>query len=445
MRKTAVLGMMTFVVFWAAVGVAADWRIGIARTDVTPTKLLWMSGYAARKHVAEGAVHPLWAKALVIEDQRGERAASVAVDLIGDEFGRELGEAVGVRVRQRTGIERGRIVLNASHTHCGPVVRVSDGALVTYGLNAAQQEDVNAYTRALEEKLATLIENACKTMRPAKLAYGLGEATFGKNRRARYNPQGPVDHSVPALRVSDENGRLLAVLFGYACHTATLGGDFYRYNGDYAGFAQIALEQSFPDATALFMAGCGADINPDPRGTLELAEQHGQSLAGAVEQTLAGELHPVQGPLTVAFERVDLPFIKPPTQDELEERRGRGSVYDQRLTEILLKRLAKRGTLETSYPCPVQVVKFGKDLSLVALGGEVVVDYALRLRREFPGKRVWVAGYCNEVFAYVPSERVLAEGGYEAGGAMRYFGWHGPFQSGVEDRVVHAVKKLMAP
>jgi len=88
-------------------------------------------------------------------------------------------------------------------------------------------------------------------------------------------------------------------------------------------------------------------------------------------------------------------------------------------------------------------VRFGDDLSLIALSGEVVVDYALRLRKGFEGQRVWIAGYCNEVFAYVPSERVLAEGGYEGGGAMKYFGWHGPFKAGVEDRVVGLVKKLM--
>ncbi len=176
----------------------------------------------------------------------------------------------------------------------------------------------------------------------------------------------------------------------------------------------------------MFMMGCGGDINPAPRGKVELAEQHGKSLASAVDEVLADELHSLRGPLTVAFERVDLPFVDPPTKEELDKRRGEGNAYDQRLTEVLLKRIAERGAIETAYPCPVQVVRFGEDLSLVALSGETVVDYALRLRKEFEGQRIWVAGYSNEVFAYLPSERVLAEGGYEAGGAMKYFGWHGP-------------------
>jgi hypothetical protein len=443
MTKVIASWALALLVAWSPFSPAADWRVGIARTDITPKKLLWMSGYAGRKRAAEGTVHPLWAKAMVLEDEQGERVVIVATDLIGDEFGRELPDAVGSHVHRRTGIERERIVINASHTHCGPVVRVTDGALVTYGLDAQQQADVNAYGKALEDKLVRLIEEACSTMRAAELAYGEGKATFGMNRRKRYNPDGPVDHTVPVLRVSDDDDRLLAVLFGYACHTATLGGKFYRYNGDYAGFAQIALELAHPGATAMFIAGCGGDINPDPRGTLELAEQHGKSLAFAVEQVLAGELHPVRGPLAVAFGRVDLPFVDPPTKEALQKRRGEGNVYDQRLTEVLIKRIDSQGALETAYACPVHVIKFGGDLSFIAIGGEVVVDYALRIRKGFGAERVWVAGYCDEVSAYIPSERVLAEGGYEAGGAMKYFGWHGPFKPGIEDRVVEFVGELM--
>ena len=442
MRKTRALWIVGLVLFWSSLGLGAEWEVGMARIDVTPAKLLWMAGYGGRKHPAEGTLHALWAKALVIEDQRGGRAVIVTADLIGDNFERELSDAVMVRMHQRTGIERNSIVFNFSHTHCGPVVRAGDGALVTYPLNAQQQADVNAYSQTVQDKLVKLIEEACGKMRPAKLAYGVGEATFAANRRKRHNPDGPVDHTVPVLRVSDENDRLLAVLFGYACHNTTLGA-FYQYNGDYAGFAQIAFESAHPDVTAMFMMGCGGDINPAPRGKVELAEQHGKSLASAVDEVLSDELHSLRGPLTVAFERVDLPFVDPPTKEELDKRRGEGNAYDQRLTEVLLKRIAERGAIETAYPCPVQVVRFGEDLSLVALSGETVVDYALRLRKEFEGQRIWVAGYSNEVFAYLPSERVLAEGGYEAGGAMKYFGWHGPFKPGVEDRVVDLVKKLM--
>jgi len=447
MTNARTLWLAVLLTLFSSLLLAAEWRVGVARTDITPAQPVWMAGYAARKHPAEGTVHPLWAKALVLEDQRGERAVIVTTDLIG--LVREVCDKIGTRVKDQTGIERERIVLNSSHTHCGPVVLGC--ADIAHHMEAEDVAAAARYRDELEAKIAKLIERACANMQAAKLAFGEGEATFAMNRRKVHaqgyrispNPEGPVDHVVPVLVASDENDRPLAVLFGYACHNTTLGGDFYLYNGDYAGFAQIELEAKHPGTTAMFMIGCGADSNPQPRGELKHAEEHGKELAAAVEQVLSGKLDPVRGPISVAFERADLPFVDPPTKEELEKRRGEGNVYEQRLTELLLERIAKQGKVDDSYPYPVQVVRFGDDLTMVALAGEVVVDYVLRLRKELDSKRLWVAGYTNEVFAYVPSERVLAEGGYEGGGAMVYFGWHGPFKPGVEDRVVGLVKKLV--
>ena len=420
---------------------ASDWRVGIARADITPQEALWMGGYAARKHPAKGMLHPLWAKALAVEDKRGERVVLVTMDLLGDNFGRELADRVRARASQQTGIHADRMLFNFSHTHCGPVTRVNDGALVTYGLGNEQQTKVNGYTTTLADKLVELIANANANLQPGHLAYATGRATFASNRRTSFHPNGPVDHEVPILRVTGQDDRLLAVMFGYACHNTTLSID--QYNGDYAGFAQIAFEQAHPGTTAMFMMGCGGDINPEPRGRPELAQQHGTSLAASVNHALKGPLHPVSGPLTTRLERIDLPYMVPPTESELEIRRDDGDIYDQRLTKRLLKILRSGKSLPASYPYPVQVMQFGNDLSLVALGGETVVDYARRLQRELKGKRIWVAGYSNEVFAYIPSERVLTEGGYEGGLAMKYFGIHGPFQPGLETRIIDLVKKLL--
>jgi hypothetical protein len=104
----------------------------------------------------------------------------------------------------------------------------------------------------------------------------------------------------------------------------------------------------------------------------------------------------------------------------------------------MLERLAA-GTFERAHEEPVQVWRIG-DWRLVALGGEVVVDYLLRIRREHQGP-IWAAGYANDVSCYVPSLRVLREGGYEGGGAMLYYGRPGPFDESVEERIVSAVRR----
>lgn len=418
---------------------AADWQVGVARIDITPAKNIWLAGYASRKKPAEGTTHPLWAKALVFKDEQGNRAAIVTTDLIG--LTRELSDAVGARVARETGMTREQILLNSSHTHCSPVVRGC--APLAYDFTPAQQQDVDDYAKVLEDKLVKVIVSASKSLKPALLSYGEDQATFAINRRGRINPDGPVDHTVPVLKISDPAGKLRAVLFGYACHNTTLA--YFEFCGDYAGFAQIDLEKQYPGVTALFLLGCGGDANPDPRGTRELAEQHGRSLASAVTRALDAPLKPLHGPLRVKFQRTNLPFVKPPSRAELLAQQGQGDIYSQRLSKHLLKQLEQQGSIPDSYPFSAQVIEFGNDLTLIGLGGETVIDYAIRLHEELAGRQIWVAGYCNEVFAYVPSERVLKEGGYEGGGAMKYFGIHGPFQPGVEDRVIQLVHSLLKP
>ena len=445
MSNTTPFQVIGLLALLGAVTMGGDWQVGVAKVEITPTEPVWMAGYASRDHPAEGAIHPLWAKALAIADGRGKKVIILTTDLIG--MVRPLSDAVGDRIRKTTGIGRERIVINSSHTHCGPVVLGC--AEVAHAMNDEQLGKVGAYTGELQDKLVVVVEQAVQRMKLAKLSYGVGEAKFAINRRTKResgfvispNSDGPVDHGVPVLRVGDENGRMVAVLFGYACHNTTTS--VYQINGDYAGFAQIALEKSHPGVTALFMIGCGADSNPEPRGKLSMAEDHGRELAAAVDRVLTEQMTDVSGPLAVAFGRVDLPFVDPPDAAGIKRLEDEGNVYQQRLAKLLSKRLAENGSLDSSYPCPVHVVRFGNDLSMVAIAGEVVVDYVVRLRRELDDDRLWVAGYSNEVFAYLPSERILVEGGYEGAGAMVYFGWHGPFKPGVEDLVVGLTKELM--
>jgi hypothetical protein len=301
----------------------------------------------------------------------------------------------------------------------------------------------------LEKKLVVLIGKALANLKPARLGYSHARAGFAMNRRLltpkgyqiNANPDGPVEHEVPVLRIDGPDGKLRAVLFGYACHNTTLS--FYEFCGDYAGYAQEYLEQARPGTTALFMSGCGGDQNPYPRGTLELAKQHGRALANAVEAALLPKPRPVRGPLKAAFEEVTLQLVPPAGRDQLFKLKESEDKYDRRRAEILLEELEKTGKIKSTYSYPIQVVQFGGDLTMVALAGEVVVDYALRLKKEFPGQPLWVAGYSNDVFGYVPSVRVLKEGGYEGGGAMRFTRLPGPFAPSVEERIVSTVHRLV--
>jgi len=422
----------------------ASWKAGVASVAITPDESMWMAGYASRDKPSEGKVHDLYAKALALEDAAGTRLVIVTTDLIG--IPRELRDWLEAEVGVKYELAPASLILNASHTHCGPELRVSKASV--YGLEPERVRQSQAYVEVLKQKLLTLVGQAIDGMSPAKLGYTHGRAGFAMNRRlptatepqnAPY-PDGPVDHDVPVLRVESPEGDLRAIMFGYACHNTTLG--FQQFCGDYAGFAQQYLEDAHPNVTALFVTGCGADQNPQPRRTLELAEQHGRALANGVEAALIGPTKPIDGALRVAIDEVTLEFTDPPGRAALELQTKSGNIYEQRHAEALLRQLNETGEIRQTYPYLVQAINFGDDLLMIALAGEVVVDFSLRFKLELRGAPVWVAGYSNDVFGYVPSLRVLQEGGYEGGGAMRYTTLPGPFAPSVERLIVESVHRL---
>jgi len=445
-------------------GGGAKFKAGVASDVITPEQSMWMAGYASRTKPSEGKASDLYAKVLALEDTQGTRLVIVTVDLIG--IPRPSREWLENEVNQRHNLPAESLLLCASHTHCGPVIRETKYSIYGnsfYGLSPEYIQRSQQYIEALQQKLLQLVGQAIENLAEARLSYSHARAGFAMNRRLKTeqgyriapNPDGPVDHDVPVLRVDSPDGKLRAVLFGYACHNTTL--NFYKFCGDYAGFAQQYVEEAHPEAMALFVTGCGADQNPYPRRgprSLEYSMQHGRALANAVEAALVSQARPIRGPIRSVLETVTLEFAKPPSREQLEEQANSDNKYDRRHAEVLLKELEQTGKIRTTYPYLVQVVQFGNDLTIVALAGEVVVDYSLRLKAELArlgagatperaGPPVWVTGYCNDVFGYVPSLRVLQEGGYEGGDAVRYTMLPGPFAPSVEKRIVDKVHELV--
>jgi neutral ceramidase len=420
----------------------AGWKAGVARVKITPPGPLWMSGYGNRTKPAEGTLQDLWVKALAIEDPSGRQGVVLTADLVG--IDRELSE----RICRRIGLPRESILIACSHTHTGPMV--STNLECMFDLPPVERDKITDYATFLESAFADAAAKAIRSTLPAELSFGNGTARFAVNRRnnpekevperiERGELKGPVDYDVPVLRITRAGGPLLAVLFGYACHNTVL--DFYQWSGDYAGFAQVELEKAHPGATALFFMGCGADQNPLPRRKVELAEEYGHRLAAGVDRALEGRMERVSGALSARYSLLDLPFARIPAEEDLRKSLEDPKVSERRRAQVLMEQLKRSGRVSPTYAYPVQVWRLG-ELTLAALGGEVVVDYSLRLKKELDEGRTWVAGYCNDVMAYIPSERVLNEGGYEGGGAMVYYGLPSPWAAGLEDRIVGRVKEL---
>ncbi|MCI0738715.1 MAG: neutral/alkaline non-lysosomal ceramidase N-terminal domain-containing protein [Gemmataceae bacterium] len=417
-----------------------EWKVGVAQIKITPAQPMLMSGYSGRTKPFEKVAADLYVKALVLQDSAGRRSAIVTSDILG--FPAAVAEPICERIQKKIGLKREEILLNSSHTHAGPQLGMKSKADAGEALRTVE------YTRALQDKVVDVVVQAAERLEPARLSWDNGVIHFAMNRREftpsgvilGVNARGLADRSVPVLRIDSADGTLRAILFGAAVHGTTLGQDNLQLCGDFAGFAQMRVEEKFPKVQAMFMLGCAGDANPYPRGTMDLAQQHGKTLAEEVSRIVTGKLRPVKGPLQIAFGHAEVPLEASLSRDELkniaDDKRNSKSFAAKQMLAVL-----DRGEkLPSHYPCPLAVWQFGNDLTLVGLSGEVVVDYVTMLEKALGPNQLWIAAYCNDVFGYLPSARVLREGGYETRGL--YVGGAGWFAAEAEQVVVQKLRQL---
>ena len=425
----------------------APWKVGLARVKITPVQPVFMAGYASRDRPFASVHDDLFAKAIVLEDEKGTRAALVTTDLIG--LTAEVADPIRSRIEEKTGIPATSIILSASHTHTGPALSLDP--MPQEGRTLADNERTVAYTKDVQDKLVQLVADAAEKLEPARLSWSVGVVHFVMNRREftpergiilGVNPRGQADRSVPVLRIDDPAGKPRAILFGAASHNTTLGARDYEISGDYAGHAQRLIEAEHPGVQGMFILGCAGDANPYPRGSHEIAAEHGKELATEVLRIVKDDkkLLAVKGPLRVAWNDVALPLQPAPPREELEKQAAGSGGTRPWMAQQMLARLNRGEKLPTSYKCPFAVWQFGEDLTLVAMSGEVVVDYVRFIEDAIGPGRLWVAAYCHDVYGYLPSARVLEQGGYETRGL--YSGGIGLFTPAAEGTVVTEIATL---
>ena len=450
--RVAAMFSMLIICFAAIVqparGQDAAWKAGVAKAVITPEKGVWLAGYGS-KRPPDGKLHELWMKALALEDPAGKRVVLVTSDFQG--VPKEMSDRVFAELRKKLKLERDQVMITFSHNHCGP--RLGDDLVDYYPVEAEQVKLVEEYTSLMVVKMFAMIEESLTKLVPATLQIGEGRTGFAVNRRnnreadvpmllAKGEPlKGPVDHAVPVMTVTGADKKLLAIVFGYACHPTTL--NFTKWCGDYPGFAQIAIEKNHPGALAMFVNTCGGDQNPLPRRKVELCEKYGHMLADAVEEALKKPLKSVSPGLQTAFEYVELPYEQLITRAELQAFTKDTNAIRKRWAERLLKKLDAGEKFAPTYPYPLHAWRLGKEMLVIGMGAEAVVDYSLRFKVKY-GPGTWVCGYTDDMISYIPSRRVWQEGGYEGGPNLFEYGrpalrWAGD----VEERIAESVHKLV--
>ena len=420
--------------------------VGVATIDVTPDKPIRLSGYGSRSEPSESVKQKLHAKALCFDG----KSILVTVDTIG--IPAWITKKVADQLREKIGIEREDFAICSTHSHTAPTLHGTLPFMFPSGLSEEEAAVIREYTDSLVEKLITVSLEAHEKVRPARIKWGKGTLSFAANRRVMENGKwkgfgvqadGPVDHSFPLIYIESMVGaKPLAVLANYACHCTTLGGNFNHVHGDWAGVAQEEIEKRHPGMTALIAIGCGADQNPEPRGELDMAIAHGKALADEVDRLLDTSLSPVENAPSGTYREIELSLDDPPARGVWEEQ-VRKKMRGHHFAKAMLEKLDRGEALPTKVDYPIQSWTFGDDLAMVFLAGEVVVDFAHRFYREFDADRLWINAYSNDVPCYIPSKRIIGEGGYEVDYSMVYYGKPARLAFDTEDRIADEVLRQL--
>lgn len=395
-------------------------KVGLANATITPERPIWMTGFAARKEPSNGAYNDLEASVIVF-DNGTARIGIMALDLVGvDEFFlepiREKAESLGIPPEA--------MLVNCSHTHCGPAVRKIRGSIRKFD---------EEYLQWLQATLDDLLERAVADLQDAQLDYFIAPCTMGINRRRKPTgdeaagmlptPDKPIDTDVPVLRVLSAEGEVRAVVFSYACHPTTMGGQ--ELGTDYPGPARDVIRDDFPGTLPIFLQGCGGDVKPrnlsDGRfasGPLEAVYEIGHELGRAVQAALCATPEPLDDRLAASSAMADLPARDPMTEEEMQALEN-GNQWEQKWAEAAREAIAEEGGLAEVLPVEVQALNVG-GLVFCGMGGEICVGNGLELKERLDDVRLWTLGYSNLLRCYVASRGQHANGGYEVWRSFLY-------------------------
>jgi hypothetical protein len=415
------LSQAGFVLAWLAGTVchSQEGYFGTAKVNVNPLHPVMLSGYAARGGMPEatGVQLDVFAQAAAF-GIGAETTLLITVECTG--LPDNVVDPLRAKLANNLGIGQERIAMTSTHSHSCPCI---DGYLPNlFGapLPPSKQQHVDEYTEKLVEWMEGAAVEALNNRTPGhQISWANGSVGFAQNRRG----EGVVDHDLPVMLVRDALGEAKAIITSYAAHAVTLNAGDNLVSGDWPGYARQALETMYPGATAMIMIGAGADANPSGTGSLASAQAHGQTIANEVQRLIANNLMtPVSQQISAFHDGISLDYATALTPGDPSS--------------------AMLAPSPSSAPYGVTSWAFGKDLAMVFMEGEVVADYSLRLKAEL-GDRIWVNGYSNDVQGYIPSERILYAGGYEADSSNYYYANPGRYAHGLEDMIVSTVHEQL--
>lgn len=370
---------------------AKDLKAGAAKADITPPVGYAMWGYGARHDAGSvGVLDPLQARALVLA-VGNEKIALVSLDL-GRAPPRQSTQAIRDKIKEVSSIEH--IFLCASHTHHGPVLELDDWP-----------DAKHSYVRELEQKLANVIIEADKKLRPAKIGFASKEVPFNRNRHSRLAEK-PVDREFLVVRVEDLDGKPIAHAVNFAAHPVMREARDLRFSADYPG-ALAAVVEKETNAPFLFLQGAAGDMSPNP-GTDSGPDRFGQRLGQEVLE-MAKTIHCEPGTnQQLQFSEDDFRFKSRIDLANPAIKAGYANAFFQGIVDFY-----DREYQEGVRPHLTTALLDGK-IGIVGVSGEFFCSHSLSLKKRARLEHVLFLGYCNDYHQYFPTIEAAGEGGYGA-------------------------------
>jgi neutral ceramidase len=411
--------------------VSAGATAGWAEVDITPPLGIALGGRAGPVTPADKVLDPLYSELLCLRDGKGTGFVLASFDVIG--LPQELSDHIRTRLVQELGVEWNLVVLNASHTHSGPYTL---RALMA-GVGPAPQVEVD-YFAALEEKLVAAARTARKAMQPVRVQVFQGTTDVGVNRRGKGpggrvamlpDAKGAYDDKLWAMKLTPENGGPPAVVFSCACHAViAYGFDYAAISADFPGATRRMLREALgPKSHAQFVQGFAGDIRPrvladTERGRFRKStpadlERAGKELSAAVLSALKTPGEKLSLDVIGTSDRPFLPKDKAPPRELYEKMltsaEARTNAFRTAEAEYWLKRYDSGEGFARGDAWSLGLIRLADNQWIVHSGGEPCIEWRAKISEWLAPRRIVTWGYSQEARAYLPTESLLTEGGYE--------------------------------
>src|SRR5262249_4930769 len=365
--------VLAFTVLLPTAVSAEDLRAGAAKTVITPPVGYPMWGYAARHDApSTGVIDPLHARAVVLAAD-GKRIAFVSLDL-GRAPTRSSMATIRKQVKQTADVDHVFIV--GSHTHHGPVLETE-----------SWPDPKKPYVRELETKLISLIANAAKELKPARLGLAATEGNLNRTRHS-HRTEKPVDRELIVVRIEDLEGKPIAHLVNFAAHPTMIEAKDRRFSADYPG-VMAGLVEKETGAPCLFLQGASGDLSANP-GAASGYQKFGAVLGREVLDLAKPIRCEFSKELMVKVRERDFQFAKRIDLDNPVVRAALSYAFFSEIVDFYAREY-KDGVR----PHLTTALVAGK-IGIVGVSGEFFCGHALSLKKRARLEHLLFLGYCND-------------------------------------------------